>query len=261
MLNHTSKVSEFIRTLMEHGVGILTSAALWHGYVKFLQKNRLPHEIFPLTHHITITAASWLSMWYYYTHRTPEEAVIVPASAGGEAVSSSIRFGSAWMMYLSSLVPVHIARGDKSPAFLAYTFLGYLITDTVNRKHLKRPFTTSIWVHHSAAFIYVLVSCITMPEAMDGAIVGIQETSTIFLTLMELGVKHVGVQALFLLTFVGTRLGVGGLVAFDRARMYLSGKFPSGFVAGMWSVQLAINLFFFKLILLKLMRSSKPRKA
>ena len=119
-----------------------------------------------------------------------------------------------------------------------------MVTDILTRGYLKRPFKPVDWIHHALGLANAVGALLTLPPtSTDFALMGIQETSNIFLMLMELGFKQPIVKALFVLAFTLMRVGLGGAVALRRLAWYFKKEYPALPLASWWA-QLCINSVF-----------------
>lgn len=246
-------------------VGTRTLAGIvgWQVVVEGLRVNKLPHELFVLAHHVTLSLMS-----SFYVGRA------VRAHLSGKGVQAASAGNTDPVQELLPTVgasagntdPVHQellptvgAPGDKPTETIPYVFLGYLAADVLNRHRLKRPFRKLDFVHHTMGAAYVSsLLFITPANSLDAALVGIQELSSILLTLMDLGYGHILVKALFAFTFILTRVGLGGAVAAQRIRLYLRGGCPL-LLTLFWCSQLCLNSVFTVLILRKFLKLFKSR--
>jgi hypothetical protein len=225
---------------VNHVLSVITSAAGWQSLVWVLKFLKLPHELFNLTHHVVLSSmgSAYLVRAYCLNSEVPDQ----------EKANATL-----W--------DVQAYPGDE-PNHVAHVYLGFVLTDIVNRKRLKRRFSPVDWFHHVMAATYATLSVAFLPSnALDGPYMAMQEASSIFLLLMEVGVKHASVKAMFVVTFILSRICLGGWVAIQRSRLYMAGLYPSASIMSFWWAQLALNTYFTVLIVRKFCKLFSPRSA
>lgn len=236
---------------LTHVPFILASVAAWKGIYRLVHTNNLPKEVFNLTHHLTLTTMSWYYLGRSYLF-SDAAAATIPAHSRTHASTDA----------LTDIIHNRAVYGDR-PVLIAYVFIGYIVVDIMNRKRSARPFTSTDWLHHLMGLAYTAISLAHLPtNFLDAAWVGIQETSSIFLSLMSLGYKHEFVKAAFLATFIFTRVILGGIAAAQRFHWNINGTYPSTSLTFFWCAQLVLNCVFTGMIAKKfLVRKSTAIKA
>lgn len=226
-----------------HAIRTLAATAGWQVLVFFLRAKKLPNDFFVLTHHVTLVALSSLYLVRALWSSPVASSLYVPASGGATAAAHQ---------EASGYPPLWAAPGDAPMCTIPYVFVGFLAADILNQHLQPRPFTALNWIHHIFAATYSVLGMFMLPtNALDVAMVGLQETSSIFLALLHLGNKNSVTKALFVSTFILIRVLLGGLVAMQRWQMYQYGAYPL-ILAICWWKQLLLNAFFTFMILRKL---------
>jgi hypothetical protein len=225
--------------LVKHGGKILGAALGWQCLISWLRARKLPHAVFNLSHHVVVSGLSLTYLWRAYSHHW-------------SVLSSSNLDTFPHSTPADEIRDVYAAPGDQ-PVNIGYVFSGYLIADILNRKNGLRPFTPLDWFHHSLAATYVGIGILFLPpNILDSCYIGVQECSSIFLSLLGLNYKHPVIKAAFISSFILARVCFGGWVAVQRTKLFMAGMFPSASIVYFWWVQLALNLVFTAMILRKL---------
>ena len=211
-----------------HILPIVTSSTIWQTLVYFLKRNNRSHSWFCLSHHVVLTC---LSIYYMVKCRD--------------------------VLSISYMIPFL----EKSPVYTApigHIYIGYILAVVLNRKIHKNPFTILDWIHHTISIIYS-ITCITLnPYNIDAPFLGLQELSSIFLYMMYIGVNKPWVRAMFIISFLTIRIGLGGYGAIMRTRNYMNDKIPINLVILVfWWLQFCINSGFTYMIFKKAFRPKK----
>ena len=225
---------------MYHLVPLAASVAFWQCTANLIRAAKLPHALFNLAHHVTLSSLGA----YFLFHRRFE--LISGPSMAVEAAIVAHKFRYAGAM-------------------ISNVFLGYLVVDTLTRKRNAQPFKVIDWIHHALAATYAAADQWISPASLNAPLMAIQEVSSVFLTLAHLKVEHAWVKYGFLASFFFMRIGVGGAVVFQKLGQYFSrGGYNNQhpwyhLMSAFWVLQLLLNCFFAYKIALKLLKVSDKR--
>jgi hypothetical protein len=183
---------------------VCTFAVFWQSFIWLLQKWRLPHELFSLCNHAAVAAACS----YTLSTRLPDVVKVLSLQYGNLEFEPENLLCVSWACF---------------PVVLGSNFVAYFVVDMLNHSRYRRPFDLVDWLHHVLGIGFTLSGiAFESPNGILASLMGLQELSTMFLSLMSMGYKHIAVKLCFGLTFIAVRVLLGSFTALTKVVQHSS---------------------------------------
>ena len=225
-------------------------AVAWQCVIWEIRRRKLPRLAFQLLHHVAISLACAFTLACRYRELLGVLTLQLPPIPGGASRSSSSS-SSSW------------ESAQSAAALINADFAAYFIVDALNSATCIPRFTRADWVHHTLGLCFALSGFALEPaNSLLGIMMGVQELSSIFLTLIYMGCKQQAVVRIsFIVTFISTRLVLGLFAGLMRVMQHAACTAHAAAAPGCspWSLivtlftwlQLGINVYFTSLIIRK----------